>query len=131
MVHAVSIEAQLPDNDADDQATLNALGYAQELLRGMKTFQNFAVSFSIICILAGGINSFSQGIGSLGGGGSKKALFWRVPNPAPNWACILSKRTKAWRLGDMLAVCPRSIGQIFPTAWHHCPGACSSGTQIR
>ena len=43
------------------------MGYAQELLRGMKTFQNFAISFSIICILAGGINSFGQGLSSVGG----------------------------------------------------------------
>ncbi|HTJ63208.1 MAG TPA: amino acid permease [Alphaproteobacteria bacterium] len=53
---------------ADDVTTLRELGYAQELLRGMRSFQNFAVSFAIICILAGGINSFGQATGSLGGG---------------------------------------------------------------
>ena len=51
----------------DDKAILHSFGYAQELLRGMKTFQNFAISFSIICILSGGINSFSQGLSSVGG----------------------------------------------------------------
>ncbi len=51
----------------DDKAVLHSMGYAQELLRGMKTFQNFAISFSIICILSGGINSFSQGLSSVGG----------------------------------------------------------------
>ncbi len=50
-----------------DKHMLHSMGYAQELLRGMKTFQNFAISFSIICILSGGINSFSQGLGSVGG----------------------------------------------------------------
>src|ERR1700679_23818 len=45
--------------------------------------------------------------------------------------CILNKCTKAWRLDDTLAVCPRSIGQTFPAACHHCPGAYSNGTPIR
>jgi amino acid transporter len=54
-------------HDDADKHLLHSMGYAQELLRGMKTFQNFAISFSIICILSGGINSFSQGLGSVGG----------------------------------------------------------------
>jgi len=51
----------------EDKLILHSMGYAQELLRGMRTFQNFAISFSIICILAGGINSFGQGLSSVGG----------------------------------------------------------------
>jgi amino acid transporter len=43
---------------AADAATLHKMGYAQELSRRMHGFSNFAVSFSIICILAGGITSF-------------------------------------------------------------------------
>jgi hypothetical protein len=42
--------------DADAQA-LAELGYKQELHRGMSGFSNFAVSFSIISILAGCITS--------------------------------------------------------------------------
>ena len=58
----------IPDPAVDeDKQILHSMGYAQELLRGMKTFQNFAISFSIICILAGGINSFGQGLSSVGG----------------------------------------------------------------
>src|SRR4051794_41918033 len=34
------------------------MGYAQELARRMHGFSNFAISFSIICILAGGITAF-------------------------------------------------------------------------
>lgn len=52
---------------AEDKQLLHRMGYAQELARRMHTFQNFAVSFSIICILSGGINSFGQGIGGVGG----------------------------------------------------------------
>src|ERR1700753_818368 len=49
-------------SEAEDKQGLHQFGYAQELARRMHSFQNFAISFSIICILAGGINSFSQGL---------------------------------------------------------------------
>jgi len=52
---------------ADDLKVLHSMGYAQELARNMKGFQNFAISFSIICILSGGINSLGQGISGVGG----------------------------------------------------------------
>lgn len=39
--------------DLNDRALLHKLGYAQELQRSMKTFSNFAVSFTIISVLAG------------------------------------------------------------------------------
>lgn len=44
------------------------MGYAQELSRRMGGFQNFAISFSIICILAGGIGAYAVGFGAAGGG---------------------------------------------------------------
>lgn len=43
---------------ADDIQTLHRLGYAQELARCLSGFSNFAISLSIICILAGGLTSF-------------------------------------------------------------------------
>jgi amino acid transporter len=52
---------------ADDASVLQSMGYKQELSRSMKPFSNFAISFSIICILSGGINSLSQGISGVGG----------------------------------------------------------------
>ena len=52
---------------AEDVKILHGMGYAQELLRRMSGFSNFAISFSIICILAGGINSLGQAIGGVGG----------------------------------------------------------------
>ena len=51
----------------DDARRLEAMGYAQELARSMRGFQNFAISFSIICILSGGINSLGQGLSAVGG----------------------------------------------------------------
>ncbi len=51
----------------EDVHVLHQMGYAQELARSMKGFSNFAISFSIICILAGGITSFQIGFSTTGG----------------------------------------------------------------
>jgi len=50
-----------------DRELLHRLGYAQELQRRMSGFSNYAISLSIICILAGGITSFPVGLCSVGG----------------------------------------------------------------
>jgi amino acid transporter len=52
---------------AADIETLRQMGYRQELVRRMSGFSNYAVSLSIICILAGGVTSFHQGLCSVGG----------------------------------------------------------------
>lgn len=54
---------------AEDTATLHKMGYAQELSRRMHGFSNFAIAFSIICILAGGITSFQAAFSATGPGG--------------------------------------------------------------
>ena len=82
----------------DDKRILHSMGYAQELLRGMRTFQNFAISFSIICILSGGINSFSQGLSSVGG--ASIGLGWPL-------ACLFSL---------FFALAMGQIGSAYPTA---------------
>src|ERR1700720_459161 len=51
----------------EDVQQLHSMGYAQELARRMSGFSNFAISFSIICILAGGITSFQLGFSAAGG----------------------------------------------------------------
>ena len=43
---------------SEDERTLHKLGYAQQLFRGMGGFQNFAISFTIISILAGCLTSY-------------------------------------------------------------------------
>lgn len=55
-----------PD-ESDDVRTLRKMGYAQELARVLGGFSNFAISLSIICVLAGGITSFHVGFCSVGG----------------------------------------------------------------
>ena len=49
-----------------DVRELERLGYAQELLRGMGGFSNFAISFSIISILTGAVTLFDYGL-TMGG----------------------------------------------------------------
>jgi len=42
----------------EDERILHKLGYAQELMRAMGVFRNFAISFTIISILAGCLTSY-------------------------------------------------------------------------
>jgi hypothetical protein len=56
-----------PPPPDDDASLLARLGYVQELSRTLGAFSNFAISLSIICILAGGITSFHIGYCSVGG----------------------------------------------------------------
>ena len=48
-------------NTTDDERRLAELGYKQELNRSWSGFSNFAISFSIISILAGCFTTFAQG----------------------------------------------------------------------
>ena len=87
--------------DADkkeDIKVLHGMGYAQELSRGMSKFSNFAISFSIICILSGGINSFAQATSSIGGAGA--GIGWIV-------GCGVSA---------VFAVAMAQIASAYPTA---------------
>src|SRR4051794_41301980 len=72
VTEVVSGEAAL----SEDVKLLRSMGYAQELLRRMSGFSNFAISFSIICILAGGITSLQLGIGAVGGAAA--GIVWPV-----------------------------------------------------
>lgn len=82
----------------EDLKILHSMGYAQELARRMSGFSNFAISFSIICILAGGITSFPLAMATGGG----------------------FQATVGWAIGGLFAlVVAASLGQIgsaYPTA---------------
>lgn len=82
----------------EDLKVLHGMGYAQELQRSMSRFSNFAISFSIICILSGGINSFAQAISSVGGAGA--GIGWIT-------GCLIS---------GMFALAMAQIASAFPTA---------------
>jgi amino acid transporter len=47
------------DQLSDDERELAHLGYKQELARGWSSFTNFAISFTIISVLAGCVTNFS------------------------------------------------------------------------
>src|SRR2546430_17287771 len=57
-----------------DRRIVHALGYAQELRRGMSGFSNFAISFTIISILSGTLTLYSTGINY--GGPVEEAWGW-------------------------------------------------------
>jgi amino acid transporter len=59
-----------------DRDRLHELGYAQELKRGMGWFSNFAVSFTIISILTGGITLFYLPL--LAGGPAAAVFSWII-----------------------------------------------------
>jgi amino acid transporter len=68
------MSAQEQHHHDEDVKVLHSMGYAQELSRRMGLFQNFAISFSIICILAGGITAFPLSLS--GAGGASLGLGW-------------------------------------------------------
>jgi amino acid permease len=57
----MSVQAQ-----SSDVETLHKMGYAQELRRRMSTFNNFAVSFTIISILSGCLTLYGYGMNTGG-----------------------------------------------------------------
>jgi amino acid transporter len=59
----------------EDEAQLAKLGYKQELSRTWSGFSNFAISFSIISILAGCFTTFGQGFNN----GGPVAISWGWP----------------------------------------------------
>jgi len=83
---------------SEDERVLHSLGYEQELLRKMSGFSNYAISLSIICILAGGVTSFHQGLSSVGG--AAFGLGWPL-------VCLFSM-TVAATMGQ--------VASSFPTA---------------
>ncbi len=71
----LEFQSLVPTPDADTQR-LHQLGYAQELRRGMGSFANFAISFSIISILTGGITTYY--LGMTAGGPLAITLGWVI-----------------------------------------------------
>src|SRR6266513_1346356 len=61
----------MPDRDEEQ---LRQLGYAQQLLRDMGGFANFAISFSIISVLTGAVTLYGDGLSH--GGPLVMSLGW-------------------------------------------------------
>src|SRR5437588_11430102 len=60
---AHGVEQAVRDSDRED---LHRFGYAQQLLRDMGGFSNFAISFSIISILTGAVTLYGTGLNAGG-----------------------------------------------------------------
>src|ERR1700740_1019286 len=97
MRHAATLGYTEADKK-EDVTILHGMGYAQELERRLSRFSNFAISFSIICILSGGINSLAQG--TSGAGGISIGIGWPI-------GCLIS---------GVFAMAMAQISSAYPTA---------------
>jgi amino acid transporter len=87
----------------DDRATLHRLGYAQELYRSMGGFQNFAISFTIISILAGCLTSYYIGFNQ----GGPVAITW-------GWLLVgLACTFVSMAMGEIASTYPTAGGLYF------------------
>jgi amino acid transporter len=119
--------ARAKGKDGDD---LNSFGYKQELLRDMGGFSNFAISFSCISILTGGVTLY--GVGFTNGGPAIIGIGWvlvilfclfmaaalaeltsAIPTSGGvyHWASILGNRTTGW-----FSAILNTVGQIATLA---------------
>jgi len=89
-----------------DARELAHLGYAQELLRGMGGFSNFAISFSIISILTGAVTLFDYGLNM--GGPLEMTLGW----PLATAGTLLV----ALSMGELCSALPTSGGMYHWSA---------------
>ena len=94
----MSVDGYTEKDKKADIHVLHSMGYAQELERRMSRFSNFAISFSIICILSGGINSLAQA--TSGAGGAAIGIGWPL-------GCAIS---------GVFALAMAQIGSAYPTA---------------
>jgi amino acid transporter len=98
VARAMTNEREAARVAADDVRQLESMGYAQELLRRMSGFSNFAISFSIICILAGGITSLQLGWSAVGGAAA--GVIWPL----------------GMLFSLVVAACMAQVASAFPTA---------------
>src|ERR1700683_2407303 len=68
--------AASPQAPSADEQRLAELGYKQELHRGWSGFSNFAISFSIISVLAGCFTTYGQALNN--GGPVAISIIWPI-----------------------------------------------------
>ncbi len=83
---------------SEDEKILHKLGYAQELFRAMGGFRNFAISFTIISILAGCLTSYF-------------VAFERGGPVAVTWGWLL-----VGLMSTLIALSMAEIASAYPTA---------------
>ncbi len=104
----------------DDEKQLAKLGYSQDLHRSWSGFSNFAISFSIISILAGCFTNFGArlqqrrpGRHRLGSGRSSPSSSCSSAFTCPSW-CRRTRRPAASTGGPPSSAVPRAG---FFTGW--------------
>jgi amino acid transporter len=85
-------------HSSEDERILHRLGYAQELFRAMGGFRNFAISFTIISILAGCLTSYF-------------VAFERGGPVAVTWGWLL-----VGLMSTLIALSMAEIASAYPTA---------------
>src|ERR1700751_2785390 len=86
-----------------DEQKLAELGYKQELNRGWSGFSNFAISFAIICILAGCFTTYGQALKN--GGPIAISIAWPV-------ICVFI-RFVAWSMSELASAYPTAGGIYY------------------
>src|SRR6184192_3898212 len=94
----MSSEAPQAHAHSEDERLLHKLGYAQELFRAMGGFQNFAISFTIISILAGCLTSYYIAFNN----GGPIAISW-------GWLLV-------GLMSTIVALAMAEIASVYPTA---------------
>src|SRR5213082_1482074 len=94
----MSSEAPQAHAHSEDERLLHKLGYAQELFRAMGGFQNFAISFTIISILAGCLTSYYIAFNN----GGPIAISW-------GWLLV-------GLMSTIVSLAMAEIASVFPTA---------------
>ncbi|HEX4187633.1 MAG TPA: amino acid permease, partial [Solirubrobacteraceae bacterium] len=86
-----------------DEQRLAELGYKQELNRRWSGFSNFAISFAIICILAGGFTTYGQALKN--GGPIAISIAW--PLISVLILCV------AWSMSELASAFPTAGGIYY------------------
>jgi amino acid transporter len=94
----MSFDGQRAHAHTDDESLLHKLGYAQVLYRDMGGFQNFAISFTIISILAGCLTSYYIAFNN----GGPIAISW-------GWLLV-------GLMSTIISLAMAEIASVFPTA---------------
>jgi amino acid transporter len=98
-----TIEERPPESQDEDERRLAELGYKQELHRAWSGFSNFAISFTIISILAGTFTTYGQAWNN----GGPVAISW-------GWPLIsIAILIIAWSMSELVSKYPTAGGIYY------------------
>jgi amino acid transporter len=98
-----TIEERPPGTQDEDEKRLAELGYTQELHRAWSSFSNFAISFTIISVLAGTFTTYGQAWNN----GGPIAISWGWPLISVAILII------AWSMSELVSKYPTAGGIYY------------------